>query len=214
MVRYAIWYVISGEMENLTPRQQQVLDFITDYIDGHGYPPTLRAIALNLGVKGNVSVISHLEALERKGHLRRESGSSRGIVLIREPQPEFVQLPIVGVIRAGIPALAFEDIEGCCPLEKMQLKGGTFFLRVKGDSMISDAIIEGDLALIRPQDMAENGDIVVAMVDGEATLKRFYRERDHIRLQPRNPNMEPIIIPAGKGVSIVGKVVKIIRDIE
>lgn len=201
-------------MENLTPRQQQVLDFITSCINDKGYPPTLREIAGHLGTSGNVSAIHHLEALEKKGYLRRESGSSRGIILVREPQPEFSQVPIVGVVRAGLPTLAFEDIEGYYPLEKLQLRGGTFFLRVKGDSMINDAIVEGDLALIRPQETAQNGDIVVAMVDGEATLKRFYRERDHIRLQPRNPNMEAIIIPAEEEVSIVGKVVKIVRDIE
>lgn len=201
-------------MESLTTRQQQVLDFISHCIDEKKYPPTLREIANHLGTSGNASAIHHLDALERKGYLRRQSGNSRGIVLNREPQPEFTQIPIAGVVRAGLPALAIEDVEGYYPLEKMQLRGGTFFLRVKGDSMINDAIVEGDLALIRPQEVAQNGDIVVAMIDGEATLKRFYRERDHIRLQPRNPNMEAIIIPAGEDVSIVGKVVKIVRDIE
>lgn len=200
-------------MEALTPRQQQVLDFITEHIDERGYPPTLREIAQHIDTKGTVTAASHLEALERKGYLRREAGSSRGIFLVREPQPEFTKIPIVGTVRAGQPAMAFEDIEGYYPVEKLQLRGGAFFLRVKGDSMIGDAILEGDLALIRSQDTAVNGDIVVAMVDGEATMKRFYLERDHIRLQPRNPNMEPIIIPAGKEVSIIGKVVKIVRDI-
>jgi repressor LexA len=201
-------------MENLTPRQQQVLDFITEYLDGHGYPPTMREMGVHLGISGNISIINHLEALERKGYIRREPGSSRGIVLNREPQPEFSQIPIVGQVRAGHLTLAVEDIEGYYPLERMQLKGGTFFLRVKGDSMINDAIKEGDLALIRQQDTAQNGDIVVAMLEGEATLKRFYREHDHIRLQPRNPNMNAIIIPAGQEVSIVGKVIKIVRDLD
>ncbi len=201
-------------MEKLTSRQQQVLDFITEHIDHNGYPPTLREISQYLGTSGTVSALHHLEALERKGYIRREPGSSRGIVPIREPLPEIVQVPVVGVVRAGLPTLAFEDIEGYYPLDRLQLAGGVFFLRVRGDSMINDAIMEGDLALIRPQSTAENGDIVVAMVDGEATLKRFYRERGRIRLQPRNPNMEPIIIPAGRELSIIGKVVKIIRDIE
>lgn len=201
-------------MEELTSRQQQVLDFITRQVSGHGFPPTLREISRHLGTSGTVTAASHLEALERKGYLRREAGSSRGIILNRVPQPEVVPVPIVGVVRAGAPALALEDIEGYYPLESQQLRGGTFFLRVRGDSMINDAIVEGDLALIRPQATAENGDIVVAMVDGEATLKRFYRERDHIRLQPRNPNMAPIIIPADEEVRIIGKVVKIVRDIE
>lgn len=201
-------------MEALTPRQKHVLEFITRNIDEQGYPPTLREISSEIGTSGTVSALHHLEALERKGYIRREAGSSRGIILNREPRPDIVQIPIVGQVQAGLPALAFEEIEGYYPLEKLQIKGGTFFLRVKGDSMINDAIVEGDLALIRPQETAQNGDIVVAMVDGEATLKRFYRERDHIRLQPRNPNMAPIIIHAGEEVRIIGKVIKIVRDIE
>lgn len=200
-------------MADLTPRQKQVLDFIGRFIAERGYPPTLREISAEIGTRGTVSAIAHLEALERKGYIRRESGSSRGIVPVRESQPEVVQLPIVGVVRAGLPTPAFEEIEGDYPLEKVQLRGGEFFLRVRGDSMINDAIIEGDLALVRPQGTAENGDIVVAMIDGEATLKRFYRQRDGIRLQPRNPNMEPIFVPADREVVIIGKVVKIVRDI-
>lgn len=201
-------------MEELPARQKQVLDFIRGYLEKNEYPPSFREIADHLGVSGNSTVLSHLDALEKKGFIRRDAGSSRGIALVREKQPEFQQLPIVGTVRAGLPTLAVEDIEGYFPLEKMQLRGGTFFLRVKGDSMINDAITDGDLALIRPQATADNGDIVVAMVNGEATLKRFHREKDHIRLQPRNPNMEPIIIPAGEDVTIIGKAIKIIRDIE
>lgn len=201
-------------METLPPRQKQVLEFIKEYVAQNEYPPSLRDIAAHLGISGNVSVISHLEALERKGFIRRDAGNSRGIVLIRDKQPEIAQIPISGTVRAGMPTLAVEDIEGYYPMEKMQLRGGTFFLRVKGDSMINDAIMDGDLALIRPQESADNGDIVIAMINGEATLKRFYRERDHIRLQPRNPNMEPIIIPAGTELTIIGKAIKIIRDIE
>lgn len=201
-------------MENLPPRQQQVLAFIADFTAGNGYPPSLREISAHLGVTGNTTVLSHLEALERKGYIRRDAGNSRGIVLIREKQPTVVRIPIVGTVRAGAPTLAVEDIEGYYPLDALHLRGGTFFLRVKGDSMINDAIADGDLALIRPQETADNGDIVVAMINGEATLKRFHREKDHIRLQPRNPNMEPIIIPAGEEVVIIGKAVKIVRDIE
>jgi len=201
-------------MEGLTPRQQQVLDFISHHINEHGYPPTLREISRQIGTSGTVSAIHHLEALEKKGYLRRETGSSRGIILTCERQPETVSIPIVGVVRAGLPSLAYEEVEGYYHVDRMQLKGGTFFLRVQGDSMINDAIIEGDLALIRPQSTAVNGDIVVAMLDGEATLKRFYREKDHIRLQPRNPDLAPIIILAGQEVVIIGKVVKIVRDIE
>lgn len=201
-------------MENLTEKQQKALDFITDSIDNNGFPPTLREIAVHLGLTGNTSILQYLNALEKKGYLKRESGSSRGISLIREPQPEFSQIPIVGTVRAGNLTLAVEDIEGYVPVEKLQLKGGSFFLQVRGNSMIEDGIFEGDLALIRKQETAENGDIVVAMVDGEATLKRFYRETDHIRLQPSNKNMEPIIIPAEQEVAIIGKAVKIVRDLD
>ncbi len=201
-------------MENLPPRQNQVLAFIKEFVARNEYPPSLRDISAHLGVTGNTAVLSHLQALERKGYIRRDAGNSRGIVLIREKQPEIVRIPIVGTVRAGVPTLAVEEIEGYYPLEKMQLRGGAFFLRVKGDSMINDAIADGDLALIRPQETADNGDIVVAMINGEATLKRFHREKDHIRLQPRNPNMEPIIIPAGEEVTIIGKAIKIVRDIE
>ncbi len=200
-------------MEQLTPRQQQVLAIVTAFIEEFGYPPSLRQIAAELGISGTLGVMKHLEALEKKGYLRRDEGSSRGIALIREQQPPMASIPIVGVVRAGFPALAVEHIEGFYPVEKVQLRGGAFFLRVKGDSMINDAILEGDLALIRPQSTAENGDIVVAMVGGEATLKRFYRERGRIRLQPANPNMDPIYVRAGEEVSIVGKVIRVIRDI-
>ncbi len=200
-------------MEELTDRQQQVLTFIESYVEHHGYPPSLREISAHLGISGNVGVLRHLKALEQKGKIRRDSGSSRGIVLPRQGALQTVRVPIVGVVRAGSPEIAYEDIEGYYPLDSEQLHGGAFFLRVRGDSMINDAIIEGDLVLIRPQSSGNNGDIVVAMIAGEATLKRFYREKGHIRLQPRNPNMEAIIIPAGEGLTIIGKAVKVVRDI-
>lgn len=199
-------------MDGLTPRQQQVLDFITYHIAEQGYPPTLREISRHLGTSGTVSALKHLEALERKGHIRKSAGSSRTIVLANASLS--VSLPIVGTVRAGLPQLAYEEIEGYYLVDRAQLHGGTFFLRVKGNSMIGAGILEGDLALIRPQAMAENGDIIVAMVNSEATLKRFYRDRDHIRLQPANPDMEPILIHPGEEVSILGKVVKIVRDLE
>lgn len=200
-------------MEELTPRQRQVLDFVTRHLDEHGYPPTLREISAEIGTAGTISAMKHLETLERKGYIRKRAGSSRGILLTRASAS--VALPIVGTVRAGLPHAAIEEIDGYFAIDRAQLPGdGAFFLRVKGDSMVNAAIIEGDLALVRPQTTAENRDIVVAMVDGEATLKRFYRERDHIRLQPENPNMEPIIIRRGREeVVIVGKVVGIYREL-
>ena len=201
-------------MEELTSRQKEVLAIVTQHIDAHGYPPTLREIGAKLGVSGTLGVMKHLEALEKKGHLRRQVGSTRGITLCNHAQA--ATLPIVGQVRAGTLHPAIEEIEGHFAIDRSQLaSGAAFFLRVKGDSMIHAHIKEGDLALVRPQPYAANRDIVVAMVGGEATLKRFYREADRIRLQPENPNYEPIIIQDGEAdVSIVGKVVGIYRQME
>ncbi len=201
-------------MEDLTPRQKEVLDFLEAYIARHGYPPAIRDIGAHLRVNGTLGVMKHLTAREKKGYIRRDSGNSRGIRLASHGA-RAASLPVVGVVRAGMLQPAVEDIEGYLAIDQAQLKGGKFFLRVKGDSMVNAAILDGDLALIRPQPTAENNDIVVAMVDGEATLTAFYRERGQIRLQPRNPNMEPIIVREGEGdVSIVGKVVGIFRTLE
>lgn len=201
-------------MEELTSRQREVLEIVTRHIEAFGYPPTLREIAAKLGVSGTLGVMKHLGALEKKGYLRRQEGSTRGITLSHHSQA--TSLPIVGVVRAGALHPAIEEIEGHFAIDRSQLaSGGAFFLRVKGDSMIHAHIKEGDLALVRPQPYAANRDVVVAMVDGEATLKTFYREAHRIRLQPENPNYAPIIIDAGEEeVSIVGKVVGIYRQME
>ena len=200
-------------MEKITLRQKKVLDFIIDYFDGYGYPPTLREIGTHLGVSGTLGVMKHLDALERKGYIRKTAGSSRGIMLTGHGGA--VSIPIVGTVQAGELQIAIEEIEGYFAIDRSRIPSeDAFFLKVKGDSMINAAILDGDLALVRPQPAAENRDIVVAMVDGEATLKRFYRERGRIRLQPENPNMEPIIVRAGEGrVTIVGKVVGIYRPL-
>ena len=200
-------------MEQLTIRQQEVLEIITQHVNEYGYAPSLREIGRKLAVTGTLGVMKHLEALEKKGYLRRQEGSARGISLCHQAQG--ASLPIVGVVRAGGLHPAIEDIEGHFAIDRSQLRGGTFFLRVKGDSMIHAHIMEGDLALVRPQPSAANREIVVAMVGGEATLKRFYREDDRIRLQPENPNYNPIIIREGDGeVLIIGKVVGIYRQME
>ncbi len=199
-------------MQQLTARQQQVLTIITSYIERNGTPPSQREIAGELGVNGTLGIMKHLKALEKKGFLNRREGSSRGIVL-PPPTSQATSLPIVEVVHAGQPQPPIEDIEGFFSIDRTQTKcGGTFFLRVKGDSMIDAHIQEGDLALVRPQDTAENGDIVVAIVNGEATLKRFFLEKGQIRLQPENPNMEPIILYPGKDdVLIIGKVAGLYR---
>jgi len=196
----------------LTDRQEQVLQFVTSYIDNSGYPPSQREIAEHLGIS-NPGVMKHLEALEKKGFIKRDS-NSRSIALTT-PLTETVSLPIVGTVRAGQLTHAVEEVLGYFSINRNHQHGGRFFLKVKGDSMVEAAICDGDLALVRPQPMAEDRDIVVAMLDGEATLKEYYREAGHIRLQPRNSSMSPIIIREGDGeVSIVGKVVGLFRTME
>lgn len=195
-----------------TERQQQVFDFIQSYIDNNGYPPTLREICAHLGVSGTLSAMRHLDALEKKGYLKRDSGS-RGIALT-SPATASASLPVAGTVRAGALTPAVEDITGYISVDRMLLHGGKFFLRVLGDSMIDACICDGDLVLVRPQPIADNRDIVVAMVEGETTLKRFFRETDHIRLQPENPGMAAIIIPEGSSdVAIIGTVVGVYRDL-
>jgi repressor LexA len=203
-------------MEKLTDRQQQVFNFIESYIDINGYPPTLQEIAKHIKATGNVGIIRHLTALEKKGYITKRAGNSRGIVISRRGKAQSVSLPIVGAVRAGAPQLAVEEIEGYFSVDSSIVKSGeSFLLRVKGDSMIEAHIIEGDLAVIRPQHTADNRDIVVAMVDGEATLKTFYQGKDHIRLQPENPNMQPILIHEGEAeVIIIGKVTGTCRRYE
>jgi len=197
-----------------TKRQQQVLDFINDYISRFGNAPSQREIAASLGINGTLGVMKHLQALERKGCIVRRQGRARGVAL-PSPHSTAVSLPIVGTVRAGQPTPPIEDIEGYFSIDSSQQHGEQgFFLRIRGDSMIDAGIRTGDLALVRPQTTADNGDIVVALVEGEATLKRFFRERGRIRLQPENPAMEPIVIRPGKQeVSIIGRVTGIYRKL-
>ncbi len=217
-------------MQELTDRQRNVYQFLISYSKQHGYPPAMQEIAGHLGVTGNLGVIKHLNALEKKGYITRTPGNSRGIRLtspnfsypettarmIHSEDQFSIFLPVVGTVRAGQPQPPLEDIQEYYSIDRnVARSGGSFFLKVKGDSMIDASIREGDLALIHSQDIAQDRDIVVALVDGEATLKRFYRENDHIRLQPENPAMEPIIIREGQAdVSIVGKVVGIYRSLD
>ncbi len=217
-------------MEQLTDRQREAFDFLRDYLGEYGFPPTLREISAHMKITGTLSATRHLEALEKKGYIKRLAKGSRGITLISRKQKEAppesggfsesfgeclsaVFLPVVGMVRAGMPQPAIEDIMDYHPIADAvaQQTGATFCLKVKGDSMINAGVFEDDLALIRPQPTASNRDMVVAMVDGEATLKWFYHEGDRIRLQPANPNYEPIYAFSGQEVSIVGKVVGLYR---
>jgi repressor LexA len=201
-------------MDDLTARQRQTLGCIAAYLDEHGCPPTLQELARRLGITGNLGVLRHLKALERKGYLHRRPGA-RGIVLSpRTGYGRAVPVPVAGAVRAGTPTLAVEEIDEYCATDPAWLKGeGCFYLKVRGASMIGAHICDGDLALIRPQATAENGEIVVALIDGEATLKRFFREHDgHIRLQAENPEFPPLLLKAGAAeMVIVGKLLRTVR---
>jgi len=201
-------------MSDLTRRQQQVYVFLSQYCQRHGFAPSLREIAEHLGVSGNLGVLRHLDALEKKGYLRRSSGSSRGIVMAGPAAPRETHLPLVGTVRAGLPQLALEEVEGRCMVDPSLVRSpDSFLLRVQGESMIEAHICPGDLAVVRPQSTAENGAIVVALLDGEATLKRFFHEGEWIRLQPENREMAPIIVRDGEEVTLVGVVTGILRSI-
>jgi len=204
-------------MENeLTERQKEVFEFLKDFLREKGFPPTLREIASHFGLKGPKGPQKILNILERKGYIRKVPGGSRAIEILSYPQfslTHILSVPIVGRVRAGEPILAIENIEGYINLDRSLVSSGdVFLLRVQGDSMIEAHIQDGDFALVKPQPNAENGEIVVALIEDEATIKRIFMKRDLIRLEPANSKMEPIIVKKGeKKVTIVGKVIGIFR---
>lgn len=200
-------------MSQLTVRQQQVYDFLVEHIGTSGYPPTLQEIAQHLHVSGNLGVLRHLQALERKGMITRNPGSSRSIVLNNRMKTDSVALPLLGTVRAGLPQLATEMVEDHLAVDASLVRGdGSFLLRVQGESMIEAHIMPGDLVVVRPQPAAENGEIVVALADDEATLKRYYREGEEIRLKPENASMKALIYREGDAaVQIIGKVTGLCR---
>jgi repressor LexA len=203
----------------LTRRQQEVLDFIQSFTDAHGVPPTVREIGARFHVTPRAA-FDHLRALERKGYLRRRAtvGRTSRALTLAAPRPGPVrEVPILGRIAAGAPLLAEENREGTLPLDPGWLGGrgdDVFGLRVRGESMINAHIVEGDLVLVRRQDHAQPGDIVVALVDGEATVKRLGREGGAIVLKPEHPTMAPIVLRDGeKDLRILGKVVGLVRGL-
>jgi len=202
-------------MSQLTTRQQQVYDFLAGYIAEQGYPPTLQEIAEHLQVSGNLGVLRHLQVLERKGLINRSPGSSRSIVLADRSRSEPLELPLVGTVQAGLPQLAEEQIETYLAVDSSLVKGkDSFLLRVRGESMIDAHIMPGDLVVVRPQPSAESGEIVVALIDDEATLKRFYREGEEIRLKPENARMKSLIYRERDAqVQIIGKVTGLCRPL-
>ena len=205
------------EREKLTKTQEKVFNFLRDFLDKRGFPPTLREIASHFGLKGPKGPQKTLHILERKGYIRKTPGGSRAIEIMGAPiaKGRTLSLPIVGRVTAGEPILAIENIEGYINFDRNLVSSeDVFLLRVQGDSMIDAHIQDGDFAMVKPQKDAENGEIVVALIDDEATIKRIFKKRDLIRLEPANPTMEPIVIKKGdKKVTIVGKVIGIFRKL-
>ena len=204
--------------KELTETQQKVFEFLKENLTEKGYPPTLREIASHFRLKGPKAPQKTLDILERKGYIRKTPGASRGIEVLHSPSfraAQILSLPIVGRVRAGEPILAVENIEGYFHFDRGLVPSeDVFLLRVQGESMIEAHIQDGDFALVKPQPNAENGEIVVALIEDEATIKRIFQKRDLIRLEPANPNMEPIVVKKGeKRVAIVGKVVGIFRKL-
>jgi repressor LexA len=199
-------------MKGLTAKQHRVLEVIRTSLRQRGQPPTVREIGQEIGVASSCTVQRHLDALEKKGFIKRDRYKYRSIELANTPYPVFaraINVPIMGHIAAGSPILAVENIEDTFPLPA-ELVGDDemFMLRVRGDSMINAGILDGDLVAVRHQQTADNGDIVAALIEEEATVKRFYREADHIRLQAENPAYPPIL---SRDVKVLGKVVLAIR---
>jgi repressor LexA len=209
--------------KKLSERQKNILKYIEAYVDERGYPPSIREIGDRVGISSTSVVDYNLRVLERDGYIRRDKEVSRGLELVgvhranRQPSPRVIRIPVVGTIAAGYPIEAVEDPSDVVELPTGSVPERCFALRVRGTSMIEDHIDDGDLVVVQPQASVDNGDIAVAIVrddteNGGATLKRFYLEGDTVRLQPRNPHMEPILVPADQ-VEVRGKVVKLLRDL-
>ena len=197
---------------NLTKRQQEIFDYVKRYAREHGYPPTVREIGKAIGLTSSSTVHAHLANLEKLGLLRRDPTKPRAIEVLGEKAkgaPPAPGLPLVGQVAAGQPVLAEENIEEYVAVPPIAGgEDGHFVLRVKGDSMKNVGIYEGDHVVVRQQETARTGEIVVALVDDEATVKRFFRERDHVRLQPENDAVEPI---RSRDVQVLGRVVGVFR---
>lgn len=206
-------------MSKISNRQQAILDFIKNEVREKGYPPSVREIGEAVGLASSSTVHGHLDRLEKKGLIRRDPTKPRAIEILDQNGETEIQfplavskVPVVGKVTAGVPILATENIEEYFPLPAHYVGDQpVFMLNVVGDSMIDAGIHNGDYVIVRQQQAASNGEIVVAMTeDDEATVKRFFKEKDHIRLQPENPTMEPIRL---KHVTILGKVIGLFRDI-
>ncbi len=210
----------------LKEREQRILDYMKQEVREKGYPPTVREICTALNIKSTSTVHKDIASLERQGYLKKDPAKPRALMIVDQEgdgyeefsgggdavRTDVVEIPVVGRIAAGQPILAEQNIEDSFPIPSRFVSGGTnFMLTVRGESMIEAGIMDGDYILVEQQDTARNGEIVVAMIDGfehEATVKTFYKEADHVRLQPENPSMSPIIV---KDVKILGRVKGVFR---
>ncbi|MGB9812351.1 MAG: transcriptional repressor LexA [Thermovenabulum sp.] len=197
--------------KDLTPRQKQILDYIYDFIRTKGYPPSVREICAATNLRSTATVHGYLVQLEKKGYLSRDPQKPRAIDVIDKKifNNQLVEVPLIGNVTAGQPILAEENIEEIYSLSKELIHdSNVFMLKVQGDSMINAGILNGDYVFVKVTNTAENGDIVVALIEDKATVKRFYKEEGFVRLQPENPHMQPIIV---KDVKILGKVIGLFR---
>ncbi len=210
--------------KELNEKQRKILNFLEKEVKYRGYPPSVREICKAVGFKSTSSVHSHLEKLERFGYIQKDPTKPRALKIVDgtnefmtnedktyyNTNKELVDVPILGRVTAGQPVLAVENVTDTFPLPVEYINNDTvFMLKIDGESMIEAGILDGDLVIVRKQSTANNGDIVVALIEDEATVKTFYKEKDHIRLQPENSSMEPIIVQ--NNVSVIGKVIGLFR---
>lgn len=199
-------------IEGKGSKQTEIYEFMKNYVLDKGYPPSVREICEAVGLKSTSTVHGHLERLEKKGLIKRDPTKPRAIELIKDSvtKREIIDIPVIGKVTAGQPILAVENIEDTfsLPLNYVKSNNDLFILNVSGESMIEAGIFDGDLAIIEKINAVDNGEIVVALIENEATLKRFFKEKDHIRLQPENSTMAPIIV---KDCQVIGRLVGIYR---
>ncbi|MBQ8636570.1 MAG: transcriptional repressor LexA [Clostridia bacterium] len=197
-------------MAKLGEKDYQILEFIKSQLETRGFPPSVREICAETGLTSTATVHARLKKLEQHGLIVKEGAKNRSIKVVSENSESYVNVPIYGKITAGVPITAVEDISGSFPIpSSLTANKDIFMLKVEGESMINAAILDGDMIIVQKQSTADNGDIVVALINGEdATVKTFYKEENHFRLQPENDTMEPIIVDE---VEILGKVVGVFR---
>ena len=200
--------------EELTDRQKLIFEYIVKFTKEHGFPPSMQEIATHFQFSSLTGVRDHLKALVKKGHLRKNDNKARALEVVNMPEEEFEDgIPIIGKVAAGSPILAQENIEGYVNMGNyFKNEGKIFALRVQGDSMKDDGILNGDVVIVRFQETATNGDVVVAFLNDEATVKTFYNEGDKIRLQPQNPKYQPIYVDETiESFRIGGRVIGVVR---